>query len=1083
MISSPAVFVPARSLLSSGRRRQAAHGLAALALAAGLLPWSAAAQAPAAVPAPRTVLVLAGTGEKVAPAVVENLKQEGMTLVTRPIGEPLSQELLHQFHAVLLLDFAGLGMPLFHDAGAGGYISQHFTLKRNLAELRQYVENGGGLFVSPFVTGGGLQTCEQIGALLAPWGAEVLAANARDDARTWTSYAWTTNVAAHPVTAGVKTFFYPIEMGRWDDAYPTTPLALKDPRWQPVLRSMPESIVAQCLQYKDWFPLPGAPKPPVLAAVAEIGKGRVAVLAVNCFYTFMYPYADLKSGSVGEFHTGNINGVVLEKGDGKTASDGRRLIANTLHWLTDGAAAQGLGAYTPEVYAKAPVPPKAAVPAWLTGWNEGNGATWHKVLIGARSSFSRGTGTIAEWGAAARQAGYAVLVMTEDLDAFTPARWPEFVAACRDASGADLVVLPGLDMADTYGNRLLLFGQPVFPKPWMLTPDGKAMRQVQYLMLGFGTCFSAIAHPTTSPLPQEMFKFFSGVVAYTYDRDGKLIDDGLQTYQAQIYNTSCPIPLTVHELDAPAQVAVAAVAGHQLYVPGDNVENAAWYMRDGMSHFWETPVKFLVTSGPMIKTFGGVCSITADAPITDVRFYNQYELARRWTPNTPTFTAEYALWPGNLRLGFFWVADAKGRTAITPGLRLGNGHGYNYRCSDRQNFFTVAVNYQGTVLGDGIDIWLPTFGTDEGRGLWPHSADTRRGENICPLLHFPFYSQAMSVTEAILDQRYWRANWLDVAYDGKPPQGTSRARIYEGRVRFHDLHYAPFGQRGNAIVPLMLMDIELRLRQPVCPEGESYPRFVTVAAQPDCTVQDAAGAWVSRKVTQGWLDLPVGGQAADLVALTPGLRVNAQGQIGWANTDTDNGPLPVGTTWQARWVRLDPQKDAARQRQAMGLAGPTPFALKLTRGKLGQVQYVAGLTAENGGVAGEIAPWAEMPFNLPLCIAGLNTNWPTAVWRPGAKEDMVPFGVFERQGWARLDVTTGGAFYAGNLVTCDQPSLRIGLLDWTKDGIGLELNNPTGTVMETVLRTPPEIRNRFTLEARVRILPGTSVRLRFPQGK
>jgi len=28
----------------------------------------------------------------------------------------------------------------------------------------------------------------------------------------------------------------------------------------------------QCLQYKDWFPLPGAQNPPILAAAAQIGS-------------------------------------------------------------------------------------------------------------------------------------------------------------------------------------------------------------------------------------------------------------------------------------------------------------------------------------------------------------------------------------------------------------------------------------------------------------------------------------------------------------------------------------------------------------------------------------------------------------------------------------------------------------------------------------------------------------------------------------------------------------------------------------------------------------------------------------------
>ena len=294
---------------------------------------------------------------------------------------------------------------------------------------------------------------------------------------------------------------------------------------------------------------------------------------------------------------------------------------------------------------------------------------------------------------AAKAAGYSLLIMTEDLDSLTAEKWPQFLADCKAASTADFVVMPGMDMKDAYGNRMLLFGQIAFPQPWMLTPDGKGMQQIQYLMLGFGTCHSAIAHPTSNPLPQDLYKFFSSIVVYTYDAEGKLIDDGTQTYQTEIYNTSQPCPLTVHEVNAPEQVAKAAETGHQMYLMADTPENAAWYIRDGMSHFWEVPVKVLVTAGPMIHGLGsGSLVAESDQPITEIRYYDRYELMRRWKPNAAKVNVSCALPNGNAHMGFFWLTDAKGRTAISAPLRSGPGGGYDYRCSDRQNFFSVAVN-------------------------------------------------------------------------------------------------------------------------------------------------------------------------------------------------------------------------------------------------------------------------------------------------------------------------------------------------------------------------------------------------------
>lgn len=1020
--------------------------------------------------------MLTSTSEAIAPVVVEHLQNAGIFLVNRALAEPLDQSILRQFDLVLMPDAAGLLLVSLHDASPGGWTSQYLTTRRNFAEIRRYVEDGGGLFLCPAVEGSGLTVVETLQELLGPWGVEAVAASARDDAHTWTTYAWTTNIAPSHVTDGVECLFYPIEMARWDEAYPTIPFSLHDPRWQPVVRSMEGGVVAQCLQYTDWHPVQGAQNPPVIAAIAELGRGRAALLGVNRFFTFVYPYDEVASGWVGEFRTGHIAGVVLERGDGERQSHGLRLITNMLKWAGGAASQNGMGGYTPETYAATPAPEPVPVPRWLAGWQDLEDVTYHKVLIGPRSAYSSGTGTVSEWAAAAGEAGYAVLVMTETLADFDAARWTEFLADCKAASRRDLVVVPGLDIEDPFGNRMILFGQNGYPKPWMLTADGRAMKELQYLALGFGLSCSAVARPTTCPLPDHLFKFFHGLVVYTYDANGDLVDNGLQAYQRQIYNMSNPLPLVVHELTSPEQVATAAAKGHQLYIPAPTVADAVWYMRDGMAHFWETPAKYLVTSGPMIRALhaGGI-TVESDAPITDVRYYTHYNLLRRWIPNATSFSTNIALPSGCLNLGFVWVEDAEGRTAVSPFLRSGQGFGYNWRCSDRQNFFSVAINYTGVWLSDGVDIHLPTFGTDEGKGLWPHLFGPRRGENLAPLLEFPYQSPVLGVTDAYLDQRYWNALLEEVAFDAKAPQGTSRSRVYDGRVRYYDLHYEPYGQRSNALVPMMLMEVELRLRQPVIPSGEVFPAFVSVGPQPECLIPDAGGAREKLVLTEGALDLPVGGVAGGLVALSPGLRVTAEGLVGFVPPSDDNGALPVGTTWTARWVRLDPKHDALELLRAMGLGEPGAVRLDLTRGQLDSHLYVANMTAHDHGVAGTLAPYPGAPIPLTARVRGVNWNWPFGVWQPAVGPEPVPCGVFEREGWARLDLQAGGPFYVGNLVVAGDSRLRIGLINWTAGAIALEVNNPTSDAIETTVRTPPEISGAYRLDVTVNVGSGQSL--------
>jgi len=712
--------------------------------------------------APGVVAMHGKTVERLDPRVLERLEAEGIHLVTRPMSEPLSQEILRQFHVVILLDQRSLREPPLWDTGG---IADYYAVRQNLVELRTYVEKGGGFFFCPGYNTAGIAKAQALEPLFGHWGVELVAACPQDEAHRWENYSWTENIAASPVTEGVKRLYWPILMGRWDDVYATLTLALHDPRWQPVVRAMPGSVTARCHRYTGethdvWHPIAGAQDPPILAAIAQVGRGRVALLSIHRYFTFTYGFYPEVPPI--EFRSGKIDGIVWEKGDGKAPSDGGRLIRNMLRWLAEPAAKQGWGTYTPETYAALPTPQKPDAPAWMTGWDESTGATFYKALIGARSVHSDGRGTVAEYADAARKAGYSILVMTEDLRAFEADKWDEFRKECLQASTPDMVVLPGLDLEDGFGNRYLVWGrQLVFPAPWMLTDDGRAMTEVQYLMIGLGNAFSAIARPSTTPLPHQLYKHFAGVVVYTY-RDGKLVDDGMAAYQVQVYNMSLPIPLVVHEVYAPDQVALAAEGGHQLYVPADTPENAAWYLEmGGLQHYYEVPSRFLVSSGPMILSLDcgrGHASFTnftveSDAPIAEIRYYTNYDLVRRWTPGTKRFSGQVALWPGSRHWGFLWIRDAEGRTAISPGLRTGRGYGFDWRCADRQNFFATAVAYTGTFFGRIIDIWVPAFGTDEGKGLWPYWSGPRRGENMAPLLEFPYFSPAVNAA------RTWPRCW------------------------------------------------------------------------------------------------------------------------------------------------------------------------------------------------------------------------------------------------------------------------------------------------------------------------------------
>ena len=619
----------------------------------------------------------------------------------------------------------------------------------------------------------------------------------------------------------------------------------------------------------------------------------------------------------------------------------------------------------------------------------------------------------------------------------------------------------------------------------MLSEDGKALKEAQNLALGFGTHLAAIHRPSSTPMVHQLYKFCPGMVVFTY-RDGKMVDNGLLAYEWHVNNLTQPLPIVAHEVRSPDQVEVAASSGHQLFIFADTAANAAWYLRAGEQHFWESPALFLVSAGPMIRTLTwGSIEIEGEVPITDVQLRNHGYAERRWRPNAPQVSLQYHLPDSHLRLCYVYAEDQNGRTAVSAVVRSGSTPRYTWRCSDRQNFFGWALNYIGTRLPD-VDLQVPAFGTDEGRGLWPHGAGPRRGENMAPLLEFPYASPEVYVTDAYLDQRYWRALWEEVAYDAKASQGTSRARVYEGHVRYYDFNI-PWQERSQGMLkdprrPMMVKEVTLRLRRPVTPEEPVFPVFTSVSPRPQYGYLDPEKQEeISGTLDQGFFDLPTGGYAGDLIALSPGIRVSASGRVGFAAPEWPNGPLPTGTSWFARYVRVPEEGDMGRMRAAMGLTERTPYELKLSRGELSQLAYVAYLKADGYGVVGEVEPAEEMPYQLPLCIEGLNCNWHAAVWRgDGTLDD---FGVFEGKGLARLDVTKGGPFYAGNIIIAEDPRICLSVLEWDAQHIVLEASNPTNGEIEAMIETPPEVRGRYHLQQKVSIPAGSSVRFRFPGGE
>jgi hypothetical protein len=178
----------------------------------------------------------------------------------------------------------------------------------------------------------------------------------------------------------------------------------------------------------------------------------------------------------------------------------------------------------------------------------------------------------------------------------------------------------------------------------------------------------------------------------------------------------------------------------------------------------------------------------------------------------------------------------------------------------------------------------------------------------------------------------------------------------------------------------------------------------------------------------------------------------------------ETGPVPAGHEFKNRVLcvrigdRLTPDQalaGALRFRDGFGVTGGTPgYAVSAEQGKVLSTRYILNLEATDFGFSGTIAK-ADLPQRLPVKVSGLNGKWTVAKvdlernqWFPlGAWNDTAYTTVDTRQGSHRL--------YIGNVLTTDNPDLRLTLLPANADGTTVaDVHNPTEQPVTATLRVP-----------------------------
>ena len=984
------------------------------------------------------------------------------------------------------------------------------TLDPNTEIMQDYAKSGGSILFVPDYGGGGRSKIRAYNKFLKPFDVRYIPEQimpAPDFKDTWSEARVH---AGHVITQGVQDLLYPADVLRWDTACSANPV-IAGKEWT-VLASAGEGDGRYVVSgNNNVFPEKQGEERD-LWAVRDLEKGTVAVSGLNAFYVLSHAYHE--KNAVGEAGTGRINGMFMEGSDDQP-SDGLALLDRTLRYLGQRSARQGIGGKVPEKPEPLPMPQAEMVldwdereipPTWASKVVP-NRRTWvfdpfpdptidevnyYKALVGPRTEYSVGEGTVKDWREAAITAGYDAIMFADLMENTTREEFQQLVEDCEENSDEEFICLPGLDAADSQDTRYLLLGLDQYPLPQWTTHFGRRILLTPNLSLGLGGRKLVSLHrPSRSGMAPQMFKHYQGITVATYDGRGKLIDDGLYEYQWQIASDSNPVPVTAHELTSPSQVEKAARTGFQQIMPAPSLQRAVEYFRHPHALYFTCPIQYFISEGPILDgwsilnkdikspklnrdRYRMAVGVSGDAPIAKVTLYDGFKPAREWTPASNDFDTVVAGVHDAQHMYMLVAEDERGRRVVSPQIRTVTRN-YRLRCGDRQNWLGSQPNwciYPGwrRIYGH----WsLPIRNGRESTGWWNKEA---------AFFEFPFYSTHFVMTDINASKKF--VNVIGghgmIAGDSSPMFDVQDKDFTETYVR--TLYRNP-PKRNDFNV--MMVETTIRAKRDLVPVigGPIYP---AVAVRREGERLILPGKEPSKLPAEELIELPVGSYVGGWIPLSEGLVL--RGKRAGYPSPKDADVIERGTEYTARYLRLsgkrwwwraggngkiDPRAETALKQ--MGFRGRPPYAFSLEQGEMDGLAYFADFRAENGGIAGECSnPDDEkLLFDVPLRIHGVNDRHPAALWRADA-EYLEWFGVHDGTGYVPLNADATVKFYAGNMVNT-HPLLHVGTFKWDEDEAHFRVTNPTGQEINTSFSTVKAIPGRKQLDRKITVPPGGTI--------
>ena len=271
-----------------------------------------------------------------------------------------------------------------------------------------------------------------------------------------------------PIATGVNAVWYPSNLSPAPDTRPVQ--ADEAAGWQIVVRASPTSKTVPLPSKGYGLPgehLSGFEGSVPLMALRDGLPGRLALCGFPALHHVFSP------------HNYPLGRQFLSEGFAGTPSDMVPLLVNTLRWLAAPSLADGKlggGKTSPTVLCpQVPQFPKEPPIRWAERVFPPEPQP-RFGLIGARTAYSTGRGTVADYVAKAKSAGLDFLVFLEDFTALDDAGLQALKADCEANTSDTFLAVPGFTLKDIVGTHYFQYGYRVaLPRADLLAADGKTL--------------------------------------------------------------------------------------------------------------------------------------------------------------------------------------------------------------------------------------------------------------------------------------------------------------------------------------------------------------------------------------------------------------------------------------------------------------------------------------------------------------------------------------------------------------------------------------------------------------------------------